>query len=178
MAEPDGEIGWYKPYRRALFPISGAHVSRSLRKVLRKREFEVRFDTVFREVIEGCRNRDDTWISNELVETYVEIHDQGWGHSIETWKDGRLAGGIYGIALGGCFCAESMFHRETNASKVALVAAVDRCLELGFMIFDAQIMNPHLERMGAYEVPDAEYQVLLRRALMVQTAWSPTIRNP
>ena len=167
------EVEWLRPYDRALFPITGIHVSKSLRKKIKQGKFEVRFDTAFQQVIESCvRTDDDNWISPEFVRVYTQIHHLGWAHSCETWKDGQLVGGVYGLALGSCFCAESMFHRETDAGKVALWALVEKCRELGFILFDAQIMNPHLASLGAYEVPHDEFMVLFKRALAQTTDWS------
>ena len=172
MTMDDGEVEWFQPRRRALFPIEGVHVSRSLSKVIKKSEFEVRFDTAFEQVMRSCLRPDGNWISEDFIRVYTIIHHEGWGHCAECWKDGDLVGGLYGIALGTCFCAESMFHRKTNASKVALWAMVEKCRELGFTIFDAQIMNPHLKSLGAYEIPHLEYMAELREALAQQTAWS------
>ncbi|AIE87214.1 leucyl/phenylalanyl-tRNA--protein transferase [Fimbriimonas ginsengisoli] len=174
MTMDDGEVEWFQPRDRCLFPIEGVHVSRSLARTIRRGVFEVRFDTDFEAVIRGCFRPDDNWLSEDFVRVYSEIHRQGWGHCAECWQDGRLVGGVYGIALGSCFSAESMFHRETDASKVALWAMVDRCRELGFTIFDAQIMNPHLASLGAFEVPHRRYERLLRDALKQTTPWSIT----
>jgi leucyl/phenylalanyl-tRNA--protein transferase len=165
MAEPDGEIEWYLPKRRALFPITGIRVSRSLRSVLNRGDFSVSFDTAFEEVMRGCLRPDGNWISSEIIRAFCECHRQGWGHSCEVWRKGALVGGVYGVQVGRVFSAESMFHRETDMSKVALHFLVERCREAGFEVFDAQIMNPHLASLGAYEVSDAEYQAMLRRAL-------------
>jgi leucyl/phenylalanyl-tRNA--protein transferase len=159
---------------RCLFPLTGVHVSRSLSRTLRRGKFEVRFDTSFEEVMRGCFRPDDNWLSDDFVRVYSEIHAQGWAHCAECWRDGALVGGVYGIALGSCFCAESMFHRETDASKVALKALVDRCRQLGFTIFDAQIMNPHLRSLGAFEVTNRQYIAMLRKAIMQSTPWSVT----
>jgi leucyl/phenylalanyl-tRNA--protein transferase len=172
MADDDGTIRWYQPYRRALFPIQGIHISRSLRKTIRQGRFEVRFDTQFEAVMRHCLRPDENWISEDIIRVYTDIHHQGWGHCSECWVEDRLVGGVYGIAIGSCFCAESMFHRETDASKVALAALVDRCRELGFTVFDAQIMNPHLASLGAYEVPHRQYMKLLKDAVTRRTPWS------
>lgn len=175
MTDDDGDVQWYLPLRRCLFPIQeGIHVSRSLAKTMRKGHFEVRFDTAFEEVMRNCFRPEEegNWLTDHFVRCYTQIHLEGWGHSAEVWHDGRLVGGVYGIAIGSCFCAESMFHRETDASKVALHAMVERCRDLGFTIFDAQIMNPHLDSLGAYEVPDRTYQKMLRDALRRTTPWS------
>lgn len=172
MAEESGEVEWFRPRMRALFPMSGIHVSKSLAKTIRSGRFEVRFDQAFEEVMRGCLRPDGNWISEDLIRAYTQIHLGGWGHSAEVRQGGMLVGGVYGIALGGCFCAESMFHRETDASKVALWALIEKCRAAGFMMFDAQIMNPHLRSLGAYEIPNVEYVGLLLESLGVQTAWS------
>jgi len=172
MTMEDGSVQWFQPRRRALFPIEGIHVSRSLRKVIDRGEFEIRFDTCFEQVMRSCLRPDGNWISEDFIRVYTLIHHEGWGHCGECWVDGVLVGGIYGIALGSCFCAESMFHRRTNGSKVALWAMVEKCRELGFTIFDAQIMNPHLRSLGAYEVTHNEYMGMLIKALRDKTAWS------
>lgn len=172
MTMDDGHVGWFQPHMRALFPISGVHVSRSLAKTIRRGEFEVRFDTSFEAVMRGCLRPTDNWISEEFVRAYTEIFNEGWGHCSECWKDGELVGGVYGISLGSYFAAESMFHRATDASKVALWALVEKCRETGFTIFDCQIMNPHLASLGAYEVPHAHFMALLHDALERPNRWS------
>ncbi|MBX7131712.1 MAG: leucyl/phenylalanyl-tRNA--protein transferase [Fimbriimonadaceae bacterium] len=171
MTMEDGHVGWFQPHMRALFPISGIHVSRSLAKVIRVGEFEVRFDTAYEEVMRGCLRPRDNWISEEFIRVYTEIHRQGWGHCAECWAGGRLVGGVYGICMGSYFAAESMFHRETDASKVALWALVEKCRETGFTLFDAQIMNPHLESLGAYEVPHAQFMTMLEDAIHRPNRW-------
>ncbi len=174
MADPDGEIGWYQPDRRALFPIEGLRVSRSLARTLRKGAFEIRFDSAFESVIRNCRRPDGNWIDETIIRAYTHIHGEGWAHCAECWQGDELVGGIYGLALGGCFSAESMFHRVRDASKVALWAMIEKCRELGFVLFDAQVMNPHLASLGAYEVPAEVYRAQLRQAWTLDTAWSPT----
>ena len=172
MADPLGRIDWYSVSERALFPLSGVRVSRSLAKTIRGRKFDVRFDTSFEHVIRSCFRPDGNWLTEEFVEVFGECHRQGWAHCSETWSNGELVGGVYGLAVGSCFCAESMFHRETDASKVALWALVNKCRDLGFTVFDAQIMNPHLASLGAYEVSSSEYESLLADALRRETPWS------
>jgi len=172
MTMEDGEVEWFQPYRRALFPLAGMHVSRSLAKVIREGRFEIGFDTAFREVMRMCLRPGENWISEDFIRVYGEIYDQGWGHCAECRIEGRLVGGVYGVVLGSCFSAESMFHRETNASKVALWALIERCRRLGFTLFDAQVMNPHLKSLGAFEVPHDEYLTLLDRAMKRTTPWS------
>lgn len=172
MTMEDGKVAWFQPRMRALFPLDGIHVSRSLAKTIRSGKYEIRFDTAFEEVMRGCLRPSDNWISEEFIQVYTQVHREGWGHCSECWADGKLVGGVYGIALGGCFCAESMFHRHDDASKVALSALVDKCKELGFQIFDAQIMNDHLKSLGAYEIPHSEYMRKLQQALRIETPWS------
>jgi leucyl/phenylalanyl-tRNA--protein transferase len=165
------EVRWYQPYRRALFPMTGLRLSRSMERFVRKNPFEIRFDTSYEMVMRSCLRPTDNWISEDLIRVYTQIYHEGWGHCAECWEDGELVGGVYGIALGGCFCAESMFHRRTNASKVALWALIEKCRSLGFQLFDAQLMNSHLSSLGAYEVPQAEYMSLLDEAMQVETVW-------
>lgn len=166
------EVEWLAPKQRALLPMDGIHVSRSLKKTMRRAGFQLSFDQEFEQVVRFCMRPGDNWISEDFVRVYTEVHRRGWGHSCEVWQDGKLVGGVYGIAIGACFCAESMFHRVTDASKIALFEMVEKCRSLGFQIFDAQIMNPHLLSLGAYEVSHEEYLVLLRRALSQTTEWS------
>lgn len=171
MTEEDGSVGWFASFDRCLFPLTGIHVSRSLKRRIQRGEFEIRFNTAFESVIRGCIRPGDNWISERFVQVYTEIHQQGWAHSCECWQDGELVGGVYGVAIGSCFCAESMFHRRTDASKVALWAMVSACCQRGFTLFDAQIMNPHLESLGAFTVPAADYDAMLIRAIDDPLKW-------
>lgn len=179
MTVDDGEVEWFQPMRRALFDLRGIHVSRSMRKEVAQVElgnrdaqkFGVTFDKSFEDVMRSCMRPDGNWISEEFIRVYTLIHDQGWGHSVEVWRQGRLIGGLYGIAIGSVFCAESMFHRETNASKVALWAIINKCRELGFSIFDAQIINPHLASLGAFEIPNEDYLAQLEQACSETVRW-------
>lgn len=173
MADASGEVGWYRPMERAVFPLDTFCPSRSLAKVMRQGEFLVTFDQAFEEVMRGCLRPDGNWISEDFIRVYTEIHHQGWGHSCEVWAGEALVGGLYGLAIGSCFCAESMFHRRTNASKVALASMISHCRELGFTIFDAQIMNPHLASMGAVELSAESYDQALRHAIGDDPPWPP-----
>lgn len=172
MADQDGVIDWYSVKTRALIPISGIHVSRTLSRTIRRGNFEITFDRAFADVMRHCFRPSENWLTEEFIEAYSKCHDQGWAHSCEVWNEGNLVGGIYGLAIGKSFSAESMFHRESNASKVALWAMVEKCEELGFTLFDAQIMNPHLESLGAFELPFDEFMNLLEFALSGETPWS------
>ncbi|WP_027482450.1 leucyl/phenylalanyl-tRNA--protein transferase [Deinococcus pimensis] len=163
MDNGDG-LRWYSVRRRALVPLDERlHVPRSLRRATGR--FEVRLDADFAGVVDGCALREETWISPELRELYLLLHDAGHAHSFETWQEGRLAGGVLGIVVGGAFIGESMFHHVTDASKVALVELARHLRARGFTVFDAQIQNPHLARFGTYEVGEREYARLLADAV-------------
>jgi leucyl/phenylalanyl-tRNA--protein transferase len=167
----DDVIAWWSPDPRGVIPLDGLRVSRSLRRSVRR--YEVRIDTAFEEVIDACADpsRTGRWISTAVRDAYLRLHELGWAHSVETWSidDGTLAGGLYGVAVGGLFAGESMFHRTTDASKVALVALVDRMRDDGAggsgRLLDVQWLTPHLESVGAIEIPRATYLELLEGAL-------------
>ncbi len=164
-------VGWWSPDPRGVIPLDGVHVSRSLRRATGR--FEIRTDTAFAEVMLGCADpeRPHGWIDDEFLATYCRLHELGWTHSIETWLDGELVGGLYGVAVGGLFAGESMFHRVTDASKVALVATAEHLCARGFTLFDVQWVTPHLASMGAVEISRAEYRVRLAAALTVDVHW-------
>jgi leucyl/phenylalanyl-tRNA--protein transferase len=170
--EEANEVEWFQPYERCLFPIEGIRVSRSLRKTLSSHRFKITFDRAFDDVMWACRRPDDNWITEDFVRVYGEAHQQGWGHSCEVWFGDELVGGTYGIALGGAFFAESMFHRVTDASKVALFHMIETCRARGFVLFDAQIMNPHLESLGAYTINNQAYMRMMNDALSMRNDWS------
>ena len=160
-----GGVDWYRPDPRAIIPLDTFHVSRSLAKTIRQGIFEIRVNTDFEGVMRGCAYRSEgTWISEEFIDVYGALHRQGLAHSVETWRAGRLVGGTYGISLGGAFMGESMFHYETDASKVALAALVERLRDRGFQLLDTQYLTPHLIRFGAVEIPHREYYDRLKRA--------------
>lgn len=164
--ESSDEVLWFRPDPRAIIPFNGFHVSRSLARTLRRGVFDIRVDTDFEGVMRGCADRPEgTWISERFVEVYGALHRAGFAHSAEAWRDGRLVGGTYGLALGAAFMAESMFHRETDASKAALAALVARLRERGFILLDVQYVTPHLESLGAVEITRREYERRLERAL-------------
>jgi leucyl/phenylalanyl-tRNA--protein transferase len=159
-------ILWWSPDPRAILPLDGLHVSRRLARTLRTTRFAVTFDLAFVRVMRGCADRDQgTWITPEMIAAYTTLYDLGHAHSVEVWLDGELAGGIYGVALGGLFAGESMFTRVSDASKVALVRLVERLNERGFALFDVQYLNEHTASLGAVEVPRRDYLAQLRRAL-------------
>jgi len=166
MAESrEGEIRWYSPDPRAIIPLDTFKISRSLRQRLKKNPFEIRIDAAFEETMRACAERDDTWISEEIVQSYCALHRLGFAHSVETWRDGKHAGGLYGVALGAAFFGESMFSRATDASKVALVHLVERLNTNGFELLDTQLTTPHLAKFGTIEIPRTEYLERLKRAV-------------
>lgn len=167
MADADGTIGIYDPPRRGIIPLDTFHIASSLGKRMRARHFDIRIDTAFEAVMRACAAREDTWISDDIVDSYVLLHELGHAHSVEAWRAGRLVGGLYGVHLGGAFFGESMFHIERDASKVALVALVERMRARGFSLLDTQYVTPHLERFGAIEVPRTAYRSLLAAALVM-----------
>lgn len=173
MADPDDEyrIGWYAPDPRAILPLDTFRVSRNLEKTVRRGIFEVYSDRDFEGVMRACANREETWISEEIIRVFTQLHRAGYAHSIECWRDGRLAGGLYGVALGGAFFGESMFHTERDASKVALVHLVEHLRDRGFVLLDTQYTTSHLEQFGVIEIPRPVYMQKLARALRVKTSW-------
>jgi leucyl/phenylalanyl-tRNA--protein transferase len=164
--EQSGEVLWFRPDPRAVIAIGGLRVSRSLARTIRRGRFEIRVDSDFEGVMRGCADRPEgSWINDRFVEVYGALHRAGKAHSVEAWREGRLVGGTYGVALGGAFMAESMFHRETDASKVALAALAERLRERNFTLLDVQYVTPHLESLGAIEISRREYERRLARAL-------------
>lgn len=167
MTDPDGVTRWYTADPRGILPLDRFHVSRTLRQLVRQRRFEIRINHDFHGTILGCRQArpEGTWIGEAIVEAYLHLHRRGLAHSVEAYADGELAGGLYGVSLGGAFFGESMFHRRPNASKVALVALVERLRERGFELLDTQSTTAHLRRFGCIEIPLRDYLVRLRAAL-------------
>jgi leucyl/phenylalanyl-tRNA--protein transferase len=168
MALETGEIGWFSPDPRGVLPLDAFHLSARLARVVRQGRFEVRVDRAFEAVMRACADRpggEGTWINDEILESYLALHRLGIAHSVETWQADRLVGGLYGVNLGGVFFGESMFHRVTDASKVALAALVDRLQRRGFRLLDIQWVTPHLEQFGAIEIPRSQYLALLKQAL-------------
>lgn len=173
MADDDGSLGWYEPSVRAIIPLDGFRAPRRLARTVRAGRFEVRYDSAFSAVMRACaapaRGRESTWISEEMVGAYGELHRLGLAHSVECWREGRLVGGLYGVAIRGLFAGESMFHHERDASKVALVHLVERLRRGGFTLLDSQyIVGDHMLQFGTVEVSRAEYHRRLRHALAVE----------
>jgi leucyl/phenylalanyl-tRNA--protein transferase len=166
MADPNtGEINWYSPDPRTIFDLNEFHIPRSLKLTLKKKEYEIHFNKKFEEVMRSCAEREETWISETIIQSYIQLHQLGFAHSVETWKDGKLAGGLYGVAIRGAFFGESMFSRLRDASKIALVNLVMRLKERGFTLLDTQYLTSHLEKFGAHEIPRNEYLKQLEESL-------------
>ena len=165
----DAPVTWWSPDPRGIFELDGFHVSRSLARVLRQGRLKVTRDRAFRRVMEGCAapaaGRESTWITPEFLEAYTELHRQGHAHSVECWLGDSLAGGIYGVAVGGFFAGESMFHRASDASKVALFYLVEHLRTHGFELFDIQMVTPITRQLGAAEIPRREYLRRLSKAV-------------
>lgn len=168
-ADDQGELMWFDPDPRGILPLDGFRIPRRLARVIRQGRFRISADTAFEPVITACAEatpiRPKTWINQDIVRLYTALHHGGFAHSVEVWRDDRLAGGLYGVALGGAFFGESMFARETDASKVALVHLVARLRAGGFTLLDTQFLTAHLERFGALEIPRDEYRRRLAAAL-------------
>ena len=177
MAVAPGEIRWYSPDPRGVVPLDRFHVPSRLARVVRSGRFEVAIDRDFAGVMQACAEADrgeedgGTWIDDEIRESYEALHRAGLAHSVEVWRDGRLAGGLYGVSLGGAFFGESMFHHVTDASKVALAALVEQLRTRGHQLLDVQWLTPHLARFGAVEIPRCRYLEQLEGALAVDTTF-------
>ena len=166
MPHPESaEILWFDPDPRAILPPHAFHCSRSLERTLRRNVFTVTLDQAFGEVMAGCADRPDTWINAEFTRAYTELFEEGVAHSVEVWQGGQLAGGLYGVVLGGAFFAESKFHRVTDASKVALQALCAHLAKRGFPLLEVQFLTDHLSSLGAIEIPAADYHQILERAI-------------
>jgi leucyl/phenylalanyl-tRNA--protein transferase len=178
MAESaeDNALYWIEPEERGVFPLDGLVISRSLRKRVRRSIFEIRVDTAFSRVIDACAaktaGRKTTWINNRIRSLYIQLHKLGCCHSIEAWRDDKLAGGLYGVRIGAAFFGESMFSRETDASKVALVHLVARLNFGAFQLLDAQFVNPHLQTLGVIAVNKVDYHRMLEAAIDADAAFS------
>jgi leucyl/phenylalanyl-tRNA--protein transferase len=176
MADKDGEIRWYEADPRTILDIHQYHIPRDLRRILNHNRFEIRFDTAFAQVIGACADRASTWISEEIIASYINLHKLGYAHSVETWsrpailpggktQEAKLVGGLYGVALGAAFFGESMFYRASYASKVALAHLAEHLKHQGFELHDAQMMSPTLKSFGAQQISCEEYLKRLRQAL-------------
>ncbi|MGI8650949.1 MAG: leucyl/phenylalanyl-tRNA--protein transferase [Rubrobacter sp.] len=172
MADEDGSVEFYRAEPRCILELDELHVSKSLARVIRSGRYEIRVNHDYEGVIRGCAERSETWISPKIIAAYVELHRVGKSHSVEAYHANRLVGGLYGVALGGFFGGESMFSRMPDASKVCLVALVERLRERGFALLDCQIRNDHLTRLGATEIPEATFLRRLGEALTLERSFT------
>jgi leucyl/phenylalanyl-tRNA---protein transferase len=173
----DGEIRWFSPDPRGILPLDSMHVPRRLARVLRQGVFRIEINRAFGEVIRACAADDrdpldpGTWIDDGIIESYEVLHEHGFAHSVEAWRDDRLVGGLYGVALRGAFFGESMFFRETDASKIALIALVERLRSRGYQLLDTQWVTPHLQQFGAVEISRGAYLRRLEQSLAVECSF-------
>ena len=166
MGVGDKYISWYETSPRAVIPMDNPlKISRSLKQIIKKNTFDIRFDTAFEEVIRGCAEREDTWINELIIKAYTELFYRGYAHSVEAWSDGVLCGGLYGVAYRGAFFGESMFFRKSNASKVCVVSLYELLRKNGFRLLDIQMMTPHFKKFGAVNITRERYRKLLNAAL-------------
>ncbi len=173
MAEGrEGRILLFSPDPRTIIPLNDFRITHSLAKTWRGGRFEIRFSTCFETVMRECAGREDTWISEDIIRSYVLLHEQGNAHSVECWMEGQLAGGLYGVSLGGAFFGESMFHCRRDASKLALIALVEHMRERQMTLLDVQYSTPHLMTFGAKEIPRSAYLVLLEKAITSSVSFS------
>ncbi|WP_375176089.1 leucyl/phenylalanyl-tRNA--protein transferase [Pseudooceanicola sp.] len=161
----DPEVFWVEPRRRGIFPLDGFRISRSLARALRRDDYQVTINRDFIGVLDGCADREETWISGRIADLYMQLHDSGHAHSLEVWEGERLIGGVYGVSLGAAFFGESMFSRRTDASKIALAWLVVHLNQSGYHLFDTQFLTPHLASLGACEVSRGAYRSQLAEAL-------------
>lgn len=165
----DPEVFWVDPLHRGVLPLDGFRISKSLKKAIRRPDYRVAVDTAFSDVVRACADRDETWINETIFDLYGQLHDLGAAHSFELWQDDRLVGGAYGVALGGAFFGESMFSARRDASKIVLAYLVDHLRQAGFALLDTQFITPHLESLGAIEIPRDDYRAQLAKALELDT---------
>lgn len=178
-ARSSDRLHWVDPQFRGVFPLQEFHISRSLKRVICVRNYEIRTNSAFRGVVEACADRRETWINGALMSVYDTLHARGRAHSLEVWQEGSLSGGVFGLTLGGAFFGESMFSRRTDASKIALAYLVDRLRRAGFVLFDTQFLTPHLASLGAIEIPRADYHARLAQALKVSADFTaPATPHP
>lgn len=178
----DPEIFWVDPKRRGVFPISDFHISRSLARRMRKGGFRVSLNEAFDQVLDGCADREDTWINEKIYSLYMDLHETAQAHSLEVWNEkDKLIGGVYGVTLGAAFFGESMFSRATDASKIALAFLTTHLHNTGFTLFDTQFITPHLASLGAIEIPRAQYLDQLSEAITkaadIQSAPLPSVQD-
>lgn len=171
MDDGYGNINWYLPSKRAIIPLDNYNIPRSVKKITNQNEFEIRFDFDYLSVIKGCANRESTWISDKLIIAYKRLHKRGFVHSVETYQNDKLVGGLYGITFRGAFFGESMFSRVSGASKISLVSLIKHLKERNFVLLDVQYLTDHLKMFGAKEIEWDEYYNLLIKSYNTNTTF-------
>jgi len=159
------QIQWIQPERRGIFQLGNFHISKSLRRVILKKDYSITINSCFPKVMEKCADRSETWINDDIYNCYCKLHEDGFAHSVEVWRNSHLIGGVYGVTIGAAFFGESMFSEAANGSKIALAYLHDRLLKAGFLLFDTQFLTEHLASLGAIEISQAQYLVKLEKAL-------------
>jgi len=159
------QVQWVEPKKRGIFQLGNFHISRSLKRTILKKDYSITINSCFSKVVEKCADRNETWINADIYNCYCKLHGDGFAHSVEVWRDNRLIGGVYGVAIGGAFFGESMFSEVSNGSKIALTYLHDRLLKTGFTLFDTQFLTKHLASLGAIEITQADYLIKLDKAL-------------
>lgn len=163
--EEDGEIYWHRPAMRGVIPLEKFHISKNMKRLWKNHPYSLRMNTSFSEVVKACANRSTTWINDEILDAYTQLHEMGYAKSFEVWRDDELVGGLYGVDLGRAFFGESMFSRETNTSKLALIFLVEHLRENNYLLLDTQYLNNHLKQFGAIEISDEKYMAILSQAI-------------
>ena len=159
------QIQWIQPEKRGIFQLGNFHISKSLRRVILKKDYSITINSCFPKVMEKCADRSETWINDDIYNCYCKLHEDGFAHSVEVWRNSHLIGGVYGVTIGAAFFGESMFSEAANGSKIALAYLHDRLLKAGFLLFDTQFLTEHLASLGAIEISQAQYLVKLETAL-------------
>ena len=159
------QIQWIQPEKRGIFQLGNFHISKSLRRIILKKDYSITINSCFPKVMEKCADRSETWINDDIYNCYCKLHEDGFAHSVEVWRNSHLIGGVYGVTIGAAFFGESMFSEAANGSKIALAYLHDRLLKAGFLLFDTQFLTEHLASLGAIEISQAQYLVKLEKAL-------------
>ena len=159
------QIQWIQPEKRGIFQLGNFHISKSLRRVILKKDYSITINSCFPKVMEKCADRSETWINDDIYNCYCKLHEDGFAHSVEVWRNSHLIGGVYGVTIGAAFFGESMFSEAANGSKIALAYLHDRLLKAGFLLFDTQFLTEHLASLGAIEISQSEYLIKLEKAL-------------
>lgn len=168
---PSSRIHWQCPPQRAQVPIHDFHIPKNIKRLLRQEKFEIRFDSNFEEVIRACADRSNTWINEQIINVYLQLHEMRVASSVEAWLDGKLVGGIYGIRIGGYFATESQFHRIRDAGKIAFVTLIELLQSNGYLLHDVQNISPYLEQFGAVEMSNDDFRIAAASAMVKQCAW-------